>query len=115
MIAERWQQIREIFDHALVLSADERLQFLDTACASDPELRREVDSLLFSHEEAGTRFLRTPAVDLSAPGRSGAPTRVGRRIGPYDILEEIAHGGMGEVYRAERADGQYEQEVAIKL
>ena len=39
----------------------------------------------------------------------------GRRVGPYELFEEIGYGGMGAVYRARRADGQYEQQVAIKL
>jgi serine/threonine protein kinase len=41
--------------------------------------------------------------------------RTGRRIGAYDILVEIGHGGMGEVYRAVRADGEFDREVAVKL
>jgi eukaryotic-like serine/threonine-protein kinase len=40
---------------------------------------------------------------------------IGRRLGAYRILSLIASGGMGEVYRAERADGQYEQQVAVKV
>jgi serine/threonine protein kinase len=39
----------------------------------------------------------------------------GTRIGPYQIVEEIGHGGMGTVYRAVRADDQYRKEVAIKV
>ena len=42
-------------------------------------------------------------------------SRAGRRVGVYQIIEEIGHGGMGEVYRAVRADGQYTKEVAVKL
>src|SRR4029077_6896386 len=88
--------------------------FLDHACNSDAGLRREVDSLLSSHEQAGTGFLKTPVLDLKMAA-AAAPVRAGRRIGVYQIVEELGRGGMGEVYRAVRADGQYTKEVAIKL
>jgi len=114
MTPERWQQIRDVFDRAVSLEAAERPAYLEAVCGPDSELRHEVESLLFSDSEAGTGFLNTPAVDLTRP-EPPAASRVGRRIGAYNILEEIGHGGMGEVYRAGRADGQYEKEVAIKL
>jgi len=113
---ERWQQVLEVLDIAIALAAPERSSYLDTTCAGDPELRREVESLLLSHEQAGRVFLMEPAVDLTvAPSTDGKQARVGRRIGVYQIVEEIGRGGMGEVYRAFRADGQYDQQVAIKL
>jgi serine/threonine protein kinase len=114
MTPERWQQVREVFDGALALGREERGAYLEKSCVHDPDLRHEVESLLSSDQEAGIAFLNTPAVDLSRPGPFPA-SRVGRRIGAYNILEEIGHGGMGEVYRAARADGQYEKQVAIKL
>ena len=62
-------------------------------------------------------FLATPAINWGIPARESDPRSnvVGQRIGVYLIVEEIGHGGMGEVYRAVRADGQYAMEVAIKL
>jgi serine/threonine protein kinase len=115
MTPERWQQVREVFDRAVALPSEERTAYLAAACANDADLRNEVESLLFSDGEAGVGFLNTPVLDLSLPGPMPGRSRVGRRIGAYNILEEIGHGGMGEVYRAGRADGQYEKEVAIKL
>ncbi len=52
---------------------------------------------------------------LEAGLPSSALTFAGRVLGDYRLLELIARGGMGEVYRAERADGQYEQQVAVKV
>lgn len=117
MRPERWQEVREVLDAALALPPAERLVYLDKICSHDPELRSEVESLLESHEKAGSVFLNSPAVDLkSALGEPGLrSTWIGRRIGVYQIEAEIGHGGMGEVYRAVRADGQYKKEVAIKL
>jgi serine/threonine protein kinase/tetratricopeptide (TPR) repeat protein len=116
MRPERWQEVREVLDAALAVPAAERLVYLDKICSYDSELRSEVESLLESHEKAGSIFLNSPAVDLkSALGEPGRSTWIGRRIGVYQIEAEIGHGGMGEVYRAVRADGQYKKEVAIKL
>ena len=115
MNPERWREIRKVFDHAVALPDLERAAYLDLECASDPDLRREVESLLVFNSEAGTGFLSTPAVDWRKAMPDATPTRVGRRIGAYNVLEEIGEGGMGEVYRAARADGQYEKQVAIKL
>jgi serine/threonine protein kinase len=117
MKPERWQQVREVLDRTLALDTTLRFSYLNTACADDPDLRSEVDSLLRSHQEAGSIFMKHPAVDLldgSSPANA-KPTRAGRRVGVYQVGEEIGHGGMGEVYRAVRADGQYDKQVAIKF
>ena len=110
MNPERWQQVRELLAAAVALPADERAAYLNKACGQDAELRSEVDSLLDSHDEAASQFLNVPAADVK--NALGKPSS---RIGVYQIEEEIGRGGMGEVYRAIRADGQYTKEVAIKL
>jgi eukaryotic-like serine/threonine-protein kinase len=117
MNPERWKQIREILDSVIHLPAADREAYLQEACSSDFELRSEVESLLQSHEQAGNVFLESPAVDLNTVLDQPEPESnwIGRLIGVYRIVEQIGHGGMGEVYRAVRADGQYEKEVAIKL
>ncbi len=117
MKSEQWQQVRDILDSAIALPSGERSAYLDHACATDQELRSEVESLLQSHEEAGSVFLNTPAADLKTALSDASPRSnwMGRRIGVYQIEAEIGHGGMGEVYRAVRADGQFKKNVAIKI
>lgn len=116
MRGDRWQIVREVLESAIALPAQERPRYIESACAGDADLRAEVNSLLASHEQAGAEFLNCPAVYLASLAEEQiASSYIGRRIGVYKIAEEIGHGGMGEVYRASRIDGQYEKEVAIKL
>jgi serine/threonine protein kinase/tetratricopeptide (TPR) repeat protein len=111
---ERWVQVKEVLYSVLELEPDQRSAYLDRACGNDPLLRREVESLL--HHEIDDDFLKTiPLEGGSFPDGGATHSLVGRSIGPYRIVEEIGAGGMGEVFRAVRADDQYKKEVAIKV
>jgi serine/threonine-protein kinase len=116
MNPERLQEIQDLFVAASELPAAEQSRFLDGHCAGDPDLRRDVMALLESCAATG-RFDRL-AGEMSGPG-AGEPqvpeVPPPSLIGPYRILDRIGHGGMGAVYLAERADGQFEQRVALKL
>jgi serine/threonine protein kinase/tetratricopeptide (TPR) repeat protein len=113
---ERWSEVKERLAVALELEADPRAAYLAEIGSSDPDLRKEIESLLASHEEADGHFLSRPAVPEATLEPPPAPKRlIGLRLGPYQILEQIGAGGMGEVYRAFRADDEYRKEVAIKL
>jgi tetratricopeptide (TPR) repeat protein len=115
MNAERWQAIGELFEQALPLPAGERTALLDDACGVDEELRREVTSLLASHN-AGGGFLQhriekalASFYDTSVSGTQPV------RVGPYRLIRELGRGGMGTVFLAERDDDEYYAQVAVKL
>jgi hypothetical protein len=65
MTPERWQKAKDIFDSALKLEPEHRTVFLAKACADDEALRREVESLIASHEKTGT-FIDSPAYQAAA-------------------------------------------------
>lgn len=113
----RPDEIAECYAAAVELPADERRAHLDRTCAGRPELRAEVESLLRAHRRAGSFLSSSPAPGvLAAAVAEFPPAEVeGRRIGPWRLLHEIGRGGMGTVYLAERADGSFEQRVALKL
>jgi tetratricopeptide (TPR) repeat protein/tRNA A-37 threonylcarbamoyl transferase component Bud32 len=113
MMSDRFQRCEELFHAALALEAAAREAFLEEACATDRGLRAEVERLLSAHARAGD-FIGAPAVAPPAAW-AGAEEWAGRRIGPYSIVRELGRGGMGAVYLAERADGQYQHRVALKL
>lgn len=117
MNPEQWQRVREVLDRAIAAPDDQRTALLDAACSDDSELRKEVVSLLHAHQQAGSVFLRKPALAVDLPGIASIDnsSRVGRRVGVYRLIELVGQGGMGDVYRAERADGQYDKQVAIKF
>src|ERR1051325_252686 len=114
MTPERWQQIRRILEAALELSPSERPAFLDDACAADSGLRREVQTLISSYDEAGV-FLEGEPLAQVANRFDSPPAIEGSFVGPYRLIREIGHGGMGTVFLAARADEQYDKRVAIKL
>ncbi|MET0647123.1 MAG: protein kinase [Pyrinomonadaceae bacterium] len=117
MTPERWKQIESVFDDAIELAAAERDAYLTTACGGDAELRRQVEMLIRSHDQAGS-FIEEPAVAgvLSDGGKfeDEAPF-IGRRVGSYRIVRELGRGGMGAVYLAVRADDEFQKRVAVKL
>jgi len=113
---DRWQRVKDVFSAACELDASERNRYLDETCAGDAALRAEVVSLLDAHNQTDAVIDR-PAAAYVGGGEvfAGSDRRIGQRIGAYEIVALIGHGGMGEVYRARRVDAQYDKEVAIKL
>lgn len=118
MEAERWRRVETLFHRAVELSPGERGSWLAAQCGGDDALRAEVERLIdfdapgaptggastsdaFSRLEAHTREVRDPLL--------------GRVLGAWRLVSRIAAGGMGVVYLGERADGLFQQQVAIKL
>jgi serine/threonine-protein kinase len=106
------KRVDEAFDQALDLGADEAEAFLEELLARDPAVHAEVTALLSAHART-EGLLEDEAIEAVASMASDALQSI--RIGPYRTIREIGRGGMALVYLAERADGQYEQHVAIKL
>ena len=115
MTPERWAQVRAVFERAVLLDADARDAYLRAACVDDAALLQEVQSLLRFDARAGQDFLARPAVDFHQLIETDNRFQPGTRIGAYELIELIGRGGMGEIYRAARADGQYQALVAIKV
>jgi tetratricopeptide (TPR) repeat protein/tRNA A-37 threonylcarbamoyl transferase component Bud32 len=116
---DRWQRLKTLVAAVTRVSPEARDAWLLDACADDPDLKADVESLLAARE-AADGFLETPALHVPEVARTvlDALDRErlrGRRIGPYSIVRMLGRGGMGVVYLATRADGAFDKTVAIKL
>ena len=109
---DRWRRVEKLCSEALDRSGADRDAFLSAACGSDDGLRREVEGLL-AHERSAECFLELPAPVAAAGATHTASELIGRRLGPYEILEPVGAGGMGVVYRAH--DANLRRDVAIKV
>jgi serine/threonine protein kinase len=110
MADERWQKIQTLYHRARALSSSERATFLEEACASDADLRSEVEAMLSADGKAGSLLEASP---LGMNAQVLMPLSAGTRLGPYEIQESIGAGGMGEVYRGR--DTRLHRTVAIKV
>jgi eukaryotic-like serine/threonine-protein kinase len=106
---ERWQRIEAIFHEALQTPEAGRADFILKSCAGDPALFTELRRLLAAFEDE-KRF-RLPAAGATIEPKG----RLGETIGGYRLDAELGQGGMGTVYLAHRADGEFEQQVALKV
>ncbi|HTA23410.1 MAG TPA: protein kinase [Terriglobales bacterium] len=125
MDAERWQNIERLYHAVVKCEENQGAAFLSRACEGDEALRREVESLV-AFGRRSEKFIEESALEVVAPALAGdagpeqdhasAESRmIGKRISQYRVVEQLGSGGMGEVYRAARADDQYQKQVAIKL
>ncbi|HEV3198748.1 MAG TPA: protein kinase [Bryobacteraceae bacterium] len=114
MTTERWQRVKELFETARQAPPGDRERLL--LDSGDLDLAREVRVLLEAHDQSSD-FLEEPAMASRAQvvaDQIPAPF-VGTRVGAYLIMRQVGEGGMGVVYEGVRADGQFEQTVAIKI
>jgi eukaryotic-like serine/threonine-protein kinase len=114
MTPKRWQRVNEVFHSALERAPGQRADFLSQVCAGDEELRREVESLIRSHQQIGS-FIDAPEIEVAAEVMYDDQTEltVGQAISHYKILRMLGAGGMGRVYLAQ--DNLLNRKVAIKL
>ncbi len=114
MTPDRWQKLKPVLEEALEMQMDARADFLRKVC--NDELLLEAQSLLNFEDKESDPFDQ-PAYDIVTGNGNPAAAKsvIGLQIGRYKVISELGSGGMGTVFLAERADGEFEQKVALKL
>src|SRR6266487_3578409 len=111
---ERWRQIDSVFQATLEREPRERLAFLDSACAGDENLRKEVEALI-SCDDQQELLIDAPAFEVAASlfAPNQPELAAGQQVSHYRILKLLGTGGMGEVYLAQ--DMKLGRKIALKL
>jgi eukaryotic-like serine/threonine-protein kinase len=116
---QRWDHLKTILGEALEQnSSAARIALVEKRCGQDTDLLEEAESLLAEAEallRERTDSFEDCAQNAAATFWQEGPPRGGERVGAYVIVRELGRGGMGTVFLAERADGQFEKQVAIKI
>ncbi len=113
MSIELWQQLETLFHATVDLDSNARALYLDRHCSNNHELRQQVERLVAADPHSSARLHQT--IGAAADDLLDNSLESGQTLGAYQLTDEIQHGGMGIVYLAERADGSYQQQVAIKV
>ena len=115
--ATTWSTLSELLDEALDLEPAARAVWIEQLSVTQPALAPSVRKLLEAHASSETAdvLARLPTLSGAAPAARVSALSPGDRIGPYRLKREIGSGGMADVWLAERADGAFTREVALKL
>lgn len=108
--------LEALFTAAADLPPEERAAFLDQHCHDQPELRRKLEELLDRDRDATSYFDDLAgAIIAAAPLELESAVQTRLEFGPYKAHQVIGRGGMGVIYQAKRVDGEFDQQVALKL
>lgn len=121
-----WDRIEQLWDEVLELPRRDRSEFIARIEVSEPEVARHIRELMEALDDSegfleqpiqqsSTALFRKMNQEMQDSGESNGSRLIDRQLGNYRIISKIADGGMSSVYLAERADGVYDQQVAIKL
>ncbi len=116
MDSENWKKLEEAVSVAVEISdTQKRAAWLIEFCGGDEELKSEIESLL-AFEAESANFLENSIAPYAAKILPETKNNLsGKQFGHYKIIREIGYGGMGAVFLAERSDGEFDQQVAIKI